>query len=120
MSENLQNRWEIIEGELLTKWSKDVDPNNVLPEYPRPQFRRKEWLNLNGLWDYSITSINDSKPEKDYPQAPSQQLEPVCRHPSSNLKVHLLIELLKTARHSHIPPGHCTTLLAGRRTQSIE
>ncbi len=28
-----------------------VDPNNVLPEYPRPLLERKEWSNLNGLWN---------------------------------------------------------------------
>lgn len=25
------------------------------PEYPRPQLRREEWLNLNGRWQYAIT-----------------------------------------------------------------
>ena len=24
------------------------------PEYPRPQFERAEWLNLNGVWSYSF------------------------------------------------------------------
>ena len=24
------------------------------PEYPRPQLRRKEWLNLNGIWQFEI------------------------------------------------------------------
>ena len=24
------------------------------PEYPRPQFVRQEWLNLNGLWEFEI------------------------------------------------------------------
>jgi len=24
------------------------------PEYPRPQFVRKEWLNLNGLWEFEL------------------------------------------------------------------
>lgn len=23
-----------------------------LPEYPRPQLMRKDWLNLNGIWEY--------------------------------------------------------------------
>lgn len=23
-------------------------------EYPRPQFRRKEWMNLNGKWQFEI------------------------------------------------------------------
>ncbi len=38
----------------MTKWVKDINPECPLPEYPRPQLERKEWLNLNGLWDYSI------------------------------------------------------------------
>ena len=23
------------------------------PEYPRPQMKRSDWINLNGEWDYS-------------------------------------------------------------------
>ena len=26
-------------------------------EYPRPQFVREKWMNLNGLWEYAITPI---------------------------------------------------------------
>ena len=47
-------KWEPVTGNLLTRWSKEVNPEQPLPEYPRPQLKRKEWLNLNGLWDYSI------------------------------------------------------------------
>jgi len=54
--------WQPAEGPLRTRWAKDVSPQNALPEYPRPQMVRKEWLNLNGLWDFAITS-KDSKPE---------------------------------------------------------
>jgi hypothetical protein len=39
---------------LLTRWAKDVSADNALPEYPRPQMVRTDWLNLNGLWDYAI------------------------------------------------------------------
>lgn len=46
--------WE-VKGDLIkTRWAAQVDPENVLPEYPTPQFERKDWLNLNGLWDYAI------------------------------------------------------------------
>ena len=24
------------------------------PEYPRPQFERSEWINLNGTWTYEF------------------------------------------------------------------
>jgi beta-galactosidase/beta-glucuronidase len=37
---------------LKTPWSKDISPAKVHTEYPRPTLVRKEWLNLNGLWDW--------------------------------------------------------------------
>lgn len=42
-------------GNWPSRWTKDVTPDNVLPEYPRPAMVRKKWINLNGLWDYAIT-----------------------------------------------------------------
>ncbi|MBN2152250.1 MAG: glycoside hydrolase family 2 [Candidatus Lokiarchaeota archaeon] len=39
---------------LMTRWAADVDPANVLPEYPRPQMAREDWLNLNGVWQFAI------------------------------------------------------------------
>src|SRR5439155_11590932 len=47
--------WQPANGPLKTRWAKDVKPDKVLPEYPRPQMVRKEWQNLNGLWNYAIT-----------------------------------------------------------------
>lgn len=41
-------------GHLLTRWAKDVTPENAWTEYPRPALVRSKWLNLNGLWDYAI------------------------------------------------------------------
>ncbi|HEX5071306.1 MAG TPA: glycoside hydrolase family 2 TIM barrel-domain containing protein, partial [Vicinamibacterales bacterium] len=46
--------WKPSAGPLLTRWAKDVTPDRVLPDYPRPQMVRSQWLNLNGLWDYAI------------------------------------------------------------------
>ena len=40
---------------LVTRWAKDVRPDNVWPEYPRPQMTRPAWQNLNGSWHYAIT-----------------------------------------------------------------
>lgn len=40
---------------IKTKWAAQVDPQNTLPEYPRPQLVRTDWQNLNGLWQYAIT-----------------------------------------------------------------
>jgi len=50
----IKAEWQIPDGSMLTRWARDVDPLNVLPEYPRPQMVRDSWLNLNGLWDYAI------------------------------------------------------------------
>ena len=46
--------WEPKGNHIKTRWAADVDPDNVLPEYPRPLMQRNEWVNLNGLWDYAI------------------------------------------------------------------
>ena len=35
--------------------------NMPRPEYPRPQFERTSWLNLNGLWSYSFDFGNSGK-----------------------------------------------------------
>src|ERR1051326_7939797 len=56
-------KWQPAIGPLETRWAKDVSPDNALPEYPRPQMVRKEWLNLNGLWDLAITNRDAAKPD---------------------------------------------------------
>ena len=40
--------------QLRTKWASEVDENNPLPEYPRPQLVRSNWVNLNGVWGASV------------------------------------------------------------------
>ncbi len=49
-------QWKPVGDKIMSPWADDVDPTNVLPEYPRPQMVRDQWVNLNGLWDYAITS----------------------------------------------------------------
>ncbi len=39
---------------IRTPWASKVNPDNPLPEYPRPQLVRKNWQNLNGKWKYAI------------------------------------------------------------------
>lgn len=53
---NAQNTgWKPVTGKITTEWASKVDPNNTLPEYPRPQMVRGTWASLNGLWQYAIT-----------------------------------------------------------------
>jgi len=54
--------WQMAKGPLVTQWARDVSPANAHPEYPRPQMVRKDWLNLNGLWDYAIRPKEEGKP----------------------------------------------------------
>src|SRR5437899_94388 len=54
--------WEPAVGPLKTRWAKDVSPANALPDYPRPQMVRKEWLNLNGLWEFALAPKETAGP----------------------------------------------------------
>ena len=47
---------------IFTKWGNSLDTKNILQEYPRPQFERDSYLNLNGEWKYSLNNGNE-KPE---------------------------------------------------------
>ncbi|NTV37323.1 MAG: hypothetical protein HGA53_10255, partial [Anaerolineaceae bacterium] len=51
--------WKPVEGQIMTRWAKDVDPQLPLPEYPRPQMVRANWQNLNGLWEYAVQPMED-------------------------------------------------------------
>lgn len=59
----VQPQWLVQENSLLTAWAADVNPNSVHDVYPRPQLVRKQWLNLNGLWDYALTAREGTPPE---------------------------------------------------------
>jgi hypothetical protein len=64
MGVGLAADWKPAPTPLITKWGKQVTPDNAWKEYPRPQLVRKDWLNLNGLWDYAISAKAAGKPEK--------------------------------------------------------
>jgi hypothetical protein len=55
--------WQPAAGPLMTRWSRDVSPENALPEYPRPQMVREKWTNLNGLWQYAIRPKSEGQPK---------------------------------------------------------
>ena len=47
---------------ISTKWAAQVDANNPLPEYPRPQMVRSQWQNLNGVWEFQPGNAGDATP----------------------------------------------------------
>ncbi|MBE0685749.1 MAG: beta-galactosidase [Anaerolineaceae bacterium] len=55
--------WTPVPGRIQTRWVKDVDPDCPLPEYPRPQMVRADWMNLNGLWEYAVLPKDQAIPE---------------------------------------------------------
>lgn len=56
------------ERRMLTTWGECVTPENAWRSYPRPQMVRDKWTNLNGEWDYAITSVTNTpgRPQKWY------------------------------------------------------
>lgn len=63
----LAQDWKIADNPIVTRWAKDVRPDNAWPEYPRPQLVRKEWQNLNGLWNLRIGDATPRKILVPYP-----------------------------------------------------
>jgi len=58
-----ENDWAPVGDRIMTVWGEELNPSDVLSEYPRPQMVREEWMNLNGLWEYAITPA-DAEPGK--------------------------------------------------------
>ena len=84
---------------LMTPWGEALDREHPLPEYPRPQFRRESYLNLNGPWEYAITKENMEPEEYEgeiiVPFAPESELSGVGRtlQPGEYLWYHRSITL---------------------------
>ena len=56
-------QWKIAGDYIKTKWADEINPESVLPEYPRPQMERTDWQNLNGLWEYAIRPVGEACPD---------------------------------------------------------
>ena len=72
---------------LKTPWTDKVDKNNPLPEYPRPQMVRADWMNLNGQWEFKNGAAGDAVPQNQtlgtqitVPFAPEATLSGVLSH----------------------------------------
>jgi beta-galactosidase/beta-glucuronidase len=46
--------WKPAPAPLMTRWAGGVSPGKARTEYPRPDAVRKEWMNLNGLWQFAF------------------------------------------------------------------
>jgi len=58
----VQAQWKPAGDKIKTKWAEEINPKNVLPEYPRPLLERSDWVNLNGEWDYAIKPKGQVEP----------------------------------------------------------
>lgn len=54
--------WQPAGNKIKTTWAETINPQQVLPEYPRPILERSQWQNLNGLWDYAILDKGKLEP----------------------------------------------------------
>ncbi len=51
-----------IKKSLVSKYSKNINLDLPLNDYPRPEMERSSWINLNGRYDYAILSKNEDSP----------------------------------------------------------
>lgn len=87
---------------IATDFSKNIDKNNPLSEYPRPQFVRSSYINLNGVWQCEFSEKQDFPKDYSYnivvPFSPETALSGVGRTLKSN-------EYLFYKRSFEIPQG---------------
>jgi beta-galactosidase len=99
--------WQPVKGGMMTEWGRQLKADAVWKEYPRPQLERAGWKNLNGLWEYAVTSKEEQTPAK----WDGQILVPFC--PESSLSgVGRLIEPSEALWYKRPLPGP----QAGKRT----
>ena len=83
--------WKPVGDKIKTRWAKQVTPENAWREYPRPQMVRKDWQNLNGLWNYKVQPLT---PKGETPRIPTSWsgkiLVPFCIESSLSGVGHIL------------------------------
>ena len=72
---------------LKTRWAEQAMCDMPLPEYPRPQMVRENWVNLNGMFDFAITGdiewCDEYEDEIRVPFAVESCLSGVCKRVSA-------------------------------------
>ena len=96
--------------QLYTIWGEQLDPEHVLPEYPRPQMVRNNYLSLNGRWE---CCWSDRKSYDLVPFSPESALSGVGRQtkPDETLWYHRKVVL-------SVPEGQRVLLHFGAVDQS--
>ncbi|MGP4007037.1 AbfB domain-containing protein [Streptomyces sp. 4N124] len=84
--------WTPKPAPMTTPWTDQVPVDNPLPEYPRPQLTRPDWANLNGIWDFAVTSRDAGQPatfseQIRVPFAPESALSGIQRKITQNDKL---------------------------------
>lgn len=73
---------------LKTRWSKAIDRKHPLSEYPRPQFVRDSYINLNGDWKFVIKKTGGLPmrfmADITVPFSPETEISGVCRELKPN------------------------------------
>lgn len=71
---------------MLTDFAKRIDKSCPLSEYPRPQFKRNSYINLNGMWRCAFTNSSKLPAEYSYdilvpfsPETPLSGVERVLK-----------------------------------------
>ncbi len=59
----VQAQWKPAGDKIKTEWADKINPESVLPEYPRPTLVRESWQNLNGEWEYAIRPKGEVEPK---------------------------------------------------------
>ena len=95
--------WSPKQAPIMTRWAKDVDPDKTLPDYPRPQMVRADWLNLNGVWELKRGAEGDALPASDA-KLPEEILVPFpIESALSGVMAHA--DRLWYRRHFTVPPA---------------
>lgn len=58
---------------IMTVWGENLNREQPLPEYPRPQMVRDSYINLNGVWKYAINKTGERPKNYD-----SEIVVPFC------------------------------------------
>ncbi|HOP69770.1 MAG TPA: glycoside hydrolase family 2 TIM barrel-domain containing protein [Bacillota bacterium] len=111
---------------MYTRWGRELDRNNPLPEYPRPQLERDSYVNLNGVWEYAIYKRDEEfrgyQGEIVVPFSPESPLSGVGRRVAPEDYLYYKREFTidegflkdKTLLHFGAVDSHCDVYLNGQ------